>query len=182
MDHASPDDTPLRPWLAHYPEGVPHDIDPAQYRSLAALLEESLKKHADRPVSVCMDRWMSYGQLDDHSAALGAWLQARDMPADARVAVMLPNGTLAANLVGGYAIGLAIAWFAEHPGVPPEARLFLITGLLGGLTTFSTFSAEVVHLLQNARYGWAAGAASLHLFGSLAMTGLGILTIHKLAQ
>jgi CrcB protein len=66
--------------------------------------------------------------------------------------------------------------------MPPELKLFFITGFLGALTTFSTFSAEVVHLIQNARYGWAAGAAAMHLFGSLAMTGLGIFTIHKLAQ
>lgn len=91
MDLALPDEPPHRPWLEHYPDGVPHQVDPSQYRSLAALLEESLKKNADRPVSVCMDRWMSYGQLDGHSAALGAWLQARGMPSDARVAVMLPN-------------------------------------------------------------------------------------------
>lgn len=84
-------DTTQRPWLAHYPEGVPHDIDPAQYRSLAALLEESLKKNAQRPVSVCMERWMRYGELDECSAALGAWLQARGLAPDARVAVMLPN-------------------------------------------------------------------------------------------
>ncbi|MCB2017266.1 MAG: AMP-binding protein [Hydrogenophaga sp.] len=83
--------TPVRPWLAHYPEGVPHDVDPSQYRSLAALLEESLKKNAQRPLTVCMERWMSYGELDDHSAALGAWLQHQGLPADARVAVMLPN-------------------------------------------------------------------------------------------
>ena len=90
MDLATPE-TLSRPWLAHYPDGVPHDIDPSQYRSLAALLEESLKKNARRPVSVCMERWMTYGELDEHSAALGAWLQARGLPADARVAVMLPN-------------------------------------------------------------------------------------------
>jgi fluoride ion exporter CrcB/FEX len=63
-----------------------------------------------------------------------------------------------------------------------EFKLFFITGFLGALTTFSTFSAEVVALLQRAEYGWAAGTASLHLFGSLLMTGLGIVTIHKLAQ
>ena len=84
-------DSSQRPWLAHYPEGVPHDIDPAQYRSLAALLEESLKRNAERPVSVCMERWMRYGELDEFSAALGAWLQARGLPGDTRVAVMLPN-------------------------------------------------------------------------------------------
>lgn len=90
MDLATPEIS-SRPWLAHYPEGVPHDIDPSQYRSLAALLEESLKKNAQRSVSVCMERWMTYGELDEHSAALGAWLQARGLPGDARVAVMLPN-------------------------------------------------------------------------------------------
>ena len=63
-----------RPWLDHYPPGVPHTVDPEQYRSLAALLEESFKKNANRPFSVCMDRWMSYRELDELSAALGAWL------------------------------------------------------------------------------------------------------------
>lgn len=90
MDLATPN-LSSRPWLAYYPDGVPHDIDPSQYRSLAALLEESLKKNAQRPLSVCMERWMTYGELDEHSAALGAWLQARGLPCDARVAVMLPN-------------------------------------------------------------------------------------------
>ena len=80
-----------RPWLAHYPPGVPHDIEPGQYRSLAALLEESLRKNAQRPISVCMERWMSYGELEAHSSALGAWLQARGLAPGARVAIMLPN-------------------------------------------------------------------------------------------
>ena len=80
-----------RPWLAHYPPGVPHDVDPSQYRSLAALLDESLRKNAKHPVSVCMERWMSYGQLDEHSNAVGAWLQAQGLAPGARVAVMLPN-------------------------------------------------------------------------------------------
>lgn len=110
--------------------------------------------------------WLRYG--------LGLWLN----PLFATV----PLGTLAANLVGGYLVGAAVAVFHINVELPPEFKLFFITGFLGALTTFSTFSAEVVHLLQNARYGWAAGAASLHLFGSLLMTGLGILTIHKLAQ
>jgi len=78
-----------------------------------------------------------------------------------------------ANLIGGYFIGLFIAWFAEHPGVPPEARLFLITGLLGGLTTFSTFSAEVVTALM--RGLWLTGGliALSHMLGSFLATGLG---------
>jgi CrcB protein len=89
---------------------------------------------------------------------------------------------LAANLIGGYLVGVAVAVFHINIELPPELKLFFITGFLGALTTFSTFSAEVVHLIQNARYGWAMGTASLHLFGSLLMTGLGIFSIHKLAQ
>ena len=91
MDAANPNTLLQRPWLAHYPEGVPHDIDPTQYRSLAGLLEESMRKNAQRPVTVCMERWMTYGELDEHSTALGAWLQARGMLPGARVALMLPN-------------------------------------------------------------------------------------------
>ncbi|MCJ0761698.1 AMP-binding protein [Variovorax terrae] len=94
-------------WLNSYPEGVPHDIDPAQYHSLTHLLEESFKKNADRPFSVCMDRWMSYRQLDDLSVALGAWLQAQGLEPGARVAIMLPNipqfaVTMAGILRAGY--------------------------------------------------------------------------------
>lgn len=89
----------------------------------------------------------------------------------------LPIGTLAANLLGGYGVGLAIAWFAKHPGLLPEWRLLVITGFLGGLTTFSTFSAEVIHLTGRQEYGWAFAAIGLHLLGSLAMTALGLLTI-----
>ena len=80
-----------RPWLAQYPEGVPHDVAPERYRSLTALLEESFKQHARQPVCVCMESWMNYGELDELSAALGAWLQARGLVPGARVAVMLPN-------------------------------------------------------------------------------------------
>lgn len=94
----------------------------------------------------------------------------------------MPLGTLGANLVGGYLVGAAVTVFHINVELPAEAKLFVITGFLGALTTFSTFSAEVVHLIQNARYAWAAGAAAAHLFGSLLMTGLGIFTILKLAQ
>jgi len=94
-------------WLKSYPEGVVHDVDPSQYRSLTQLLEESFKKNAANPFSVCMDRWMSYRQLDDLSAALGAWLQAQGLEPGARVAIMLPNVpqfavTMAAVLRAGY--------------------------------------------------------------------------------
>lgn len=86
----------------------------------------------------------------------------------------LPLGTVAANLGGGLLVGIATTVFAQHPELPLQWRLLVITGFLGGLTTFSTFSAEVVHLIQRHEYAWAAGAAGVHLLGSLALTGLGI--------
>lgn len=94
----------------------------------------------------------------------------------------LPLGTLAANLIGGLLIGLAVAWFGRHPGLPPEIRLFVITGFLGGLTTFSTFSAEVVNLLARGDYLWGMGAIAAHLTGSLAMTALGIALVQLLLR
>jgi len=90
----------------------------------------------------------------------------------------LPLGTLAANLLGGLLVGLAVAWFGRHPGLPPEFRLFAITGFLGGLTTFSTFSAEVVTLLARGEYGWGLVAAATHLAGSLALTATGMALAH----
>ena len=94
-------------WLKSYPEGVSHEIDTGQFRSLTHLLEESFKKNAAKPFSVCMDRWMSYGQLDELSSALGAWLQNLGLEPGARVAIMLPNVpqfavTMAAILRAGY--------------------------------------------------------------------------------
>lgn len=89
----------------------------------------------------------------------------------------IPPGTLAANLIGGYLIGIAIAVFTGLPNLSPEWRLLIITGFLGGLTTFSTFSAEVVTLLQQGRLLWAGAAISLHVVGSLAMTILGLTTV-----
>jgi len=87
---------------------------------------------------------------------------------------LLPWGTLAANLVGGYLIGVAIAAFQAMPQMDPVWRLLLITGFLGGLTTFSSFSAEVVEFLMAGRYGLALLTAGLHVLGSLAMTVLGL--------
>ncbi|HEY8049111.1 MAG TPA: AMP-binding protein, partial [Ramlibacter sp.] len=96
-----------KPWLASYPPEVPHEIDPGQYRSLAQLLEESFRKNASKPFSVCMERWMTYSELDDLSRSLGAWLQAQGLEPGARVAIMLPNipqfpVTMAAVLRAGY--------------------------------------------------------------------------------
>jgi long-chain acyl-CoA synthetase len=96
-----------KPWLKSYPEGVPHDVDPEQYTSLTQLLEESFRKNAARPFSVCMERWMTYRQLDELSRSIGAWLQAQGLEPGARVAIMLPNVpqfavTMAAVLRAGY--------------------------------------------------------------------------------
>jgi CrcB protein len=109
-------------------------------------------------------------------AALGAWLRWALAIALNAAVPQLPMGTLAANLAGGYLIGLSVAWFEQTAGLPPELRLLIITGFLGGLTTFSTFSGESVALLMEGRYGWAAAHIASHLFGSLALTLLGIKT------
>ena len=94
-------------WLKSYPPGVPHDVNPEQYRSVAHLLEESFRKHAKSPFSVCMDRWMNYSELERLSGALGAYLQGLGLQPGARVAIMLPNipqfgVTMAAVLRAGY--------------------------------------------------------------------------------
>jgi CrcB protein len=89
----------------------------------------------------------------------------------------IPPGTLVANLLGAYLVGLAIGIFAQHDGLPPEWRLFVITGFLGSLTTFSTFSAEVVALVQQGRLAWAVAAIGAHLFGSLLMTLAGLASV-----
>lgn len=89
----------------------------------------------------------------------------------------LPLGTLTANLVGGFLIGIAVGVFNHHPGLPTEWRLFAVTGFLGGLTTFSTFSAEVVNLLLKEQFGWALATAGVHVLGSLLLTLLGIAVV-----
>lgn len=89
----------------------------------------------------------------------------------------VPPGTLAANLIGGYVVGVAVAVFAAYSALAPEWRLLVITGFCGGLTTFSTFSAEIVTLMQQGRPLWACGAAAVHLLGSVLMTLAGIGTV-----
>lgn len=112
-------------------------------------------------IGAALGAWLRWG--------FGAWLNAH-FPT-------LPLGTLSANLVGGYLVGLAVAFFSQHPGLSPELRLFVITGFLGGLTTFSTFSAEAVSLLGRGEYGWALAHVSSHLAGSLLLTFLGMATV-----
>jgi len=89
----------------------------------------------------------------------------------------IPPGTLLANLIGGYLVGVAMAVFTDHPGLAPEWRLLVMTGFLGGLTTFSTFSAEVTTLIQQGRLLWATAAVGSHLVGSLALTVLGLASV-----
>ncbi|MEH6486132.1 MULTISPECIES: fluoride efflux transporter CrcB [Pseudomonas] len=109
-------------------------------------------------------------------ASLGAWLRwLLGMKLNALFPT-IPPGTVVANMVGGYIIGLAIAFLAASPTLSPEWRLLIITGFCGGLTTFSTFSAETVALIQEGRLLWALGSVSLHVVGSLAMTAVGLLS------
>jgi CrcB protein len=114
-------------------------------------------------------------------AALGAWLRWGLSSAFNHVFVNLPLGTLASNIIGGYLIGIAVEVLVHHSVLTPEWRLFIITGFLGGLTTFSTFSAEAVGLLSRQQYGWAMALILAHLIGSLAMTMLGIMTVRAVS-
>ena len=115
-------------------------------------------------------------------AAIGAWLRWGLGFWLNPVLPELPLGTLSANLVGGYLIGLAVAFFIQHPGLSPEWRLLIITGFLGGLTTFSTFSTETVTLLARGQYAWGISIIVVHLGGSLLMTVLGMQTIRWIQQ
>jgi CrcB protein len=103
---------------------------------------------------------------------LGLWLNPSLLPGTA-----LPLGTLAANLIGGYLVGVAVAVFQAMPELDPAWRLALITGFLGALTTFSSFSAEVVAMLGQGRYARALGTAALHLLGSLLLTIAGMRSV-----
>jgi CrcB protein len=110
-------------------------------------------------------------------SACGAWLR---WWLGLRLNALFPSvplGTLASNLIGGYLVGVAVGFFAQHEGLAPQWRLLAITGFLGGLTTFSTFSAEVVTLLSRGQMQWAVATAVAHLAGSLALTALGIATM-----
>ena len=111
---------------------------------------------------------------------LGALLRAAFNFLTVGAASIIPLGTLLSNMIGGYLIGIAIAFFGNNPNLSPEWKLFVITGFLGGLTTFSSFSAEVVGFMQRGELSWALGTALLHLLGSLALTFLGILTYQAL--
>ncbi|NVO05937.1 MAG: fluoride efflux transporter CrcB [Rhodoferax sp.] len=102
---------------------------------------------------------------------LGLWLNPSSL---AVAGTLLPLGTLAANLIGGYLVGVCMGVFHAMPQLDPVWRLVLVTGFLGALTTFSSFSAEVVSMLMQQRYGLALTTAAVHLFGSLLLTVLGM--------
>jgi CrcB protein len=121
--------------------------------------------------------WFSVGI----GAALGAWLRWGLGLWLNTMHEVFPFGTLAANLGGGYLIGIAVGFFAAHPELPAEWRLFAVTGFLGGLTTFSSFSAESMVLLQRGDYGWALLHTALHLAGALAFCFGGFATWRALA-
>ncbi len=109
-------------------------------------------------------------------ATIGAWLRWGLVVWLNTLLPNLPIGTLSANLVGGYIIGIAFAFFTQYPGLSPEWRLLIITGFLGGLTTFSTFSVEAVTLLMRGQYAWSVMIVATHVGGSLIMTILGLQT------
>lgn len=109
-------------------------------------------------------------------AAFGAWLRWALSHFLNGLFPLLPLGTLAANLAGGFLVGIALEFFGTRAGISPELRLFAVTGFLGGLTTFSTFSAEAVILMRNGQTVWALAHVGTHLIGSIVLTMLGIAT------
>ena len=121
--------------------------------------------------------WLAVGC----GAAFGAWLRWGLGLWLNGVVSQLPLGTLVANLCGGYLIGISMAFFANATALSAEWRLFVITGFLGGLTTFSTFSAEAMTLLQRGEYAWAIGHSALHLFGSILFCIAGFATYRAIA-
>lgn len=110
-------------------------------------------------------------------AVLGAWLRWWLGLRLNTLFPTMPLGTLAANLIGGYVIGVALGMITQNMGLSPQARLFLMTGFCGGLTTFSTFSAETYTLLARGQLGWGLGVVATHVCGSLVATALGVLSV-----
>ena len=121
--------------------------------------------------------WVAVGA----GAAIGAWLRWGLSQWLNHSHSHLPLGTLLANLVGGFLIGVAVGFFGSQPGLPEAWRLFVITGFLGGLTTFSTFSVEAVNLLHRTEYAWALLHAGAHLFGAILFCIAGMSTYRALA-
>lgn len=120
--------------------------------------------------------WFAVGA----GAAVGAWTRWLLALALNPLFPQLPPGTLLANAVGGLLIGIAVESFAGNPSVSPELRLLIVTGFLGGLTTFSTFSAEAVGLMAKRDIGWALAHIGSHLLTSLLLTGVGMWLVRSL--
>lgn len=120
---------------------------------------------------MAIGQWLAVGA----GAAIGAWL--RWGLGIAFNASMLPMGTLIANLGGGLLMGMALAYFVSVPH-QNELRLFVMTGFLGGLTTFSAFSAEAFNFLHKQQYAWAATHIASHVLGSLLMTAIGFILVN----
>ncbi|MBC7840824.1 MAG: fluoride efflux transporter CrcB [Gemmatimonadaceae bacterium] len=114
-------------------------------------------------------------------AALGAWLRWALAQRWNPMFEQVPIGTLTANVSGGFLVGVAVEWLGRHAELPPEVRLFVITGFLGGLTTFSTFSAETVALIERAQYGWVGVLIALHVLGSIAATIAGMACVRAVS-
>lgn len=114
-------------------------------------------------------------------AVLGAWLRFGLSVWLNALLPQLPPGTLIANLIGAYLIGIAVAIFSSQLQLAPELRALVVTGFLGSLTTFSTFSAEAVALVERGQHLWALAHSAAHLFGSLLLTWLGMITAKALA-
>ena len=121
--------------------------------------------------------WLSFAAVGV-GAAVGAWLRWGLGLLLNPIFPTVPFGTLAANLLGGWLMGVAMAILAHFEALAPETRLLMTTGFLGGLTTFSTFSAEATTLFTRGQYGWSAAIIVLHVAGSIAMTLLGIYVAH----
>lgn len=122
--------------------------------------------------------WLAVGA----GAALGAWLRWGLYVWMGGLSTRFVFGTLAANWAGGYLVGLAVGFFSAYPALPPAWRLFAITGFLGGLTTFSTFSGEAAAYLQRGQYAWAFAHSALHLVGSIGLCILGLATWRALSS
>ena len=143
--------------------GVPHCPKSAHDLAIAFAVSTTGRQHVLTVAAICIGA--SLGALARWG--LGLWLNP---------GAVLPLGTLAANLIGGYLVGVCVAVFQALPHLDPAWRLALVTGFLGALTTFSSFSAEVVTMLGQQRYALAAATAGLHLFGSLLLTVAGMRT------
>ena len=163
------------PWLDQYPPGVPHTIDVSGYASLNQLLDTSFKQNADRPFSVCMERWMKYSELDDLSRGLGAWLQKQGLEDNARVALMLPNvPTFAVSMAGILRAGytcvnvnpLYTARELEHQLQDSGAKAMVVIENFGSVLQQCLANTPVQHVILCAmgdQLSWLKGCLVNHV-------------------